>query len=118
MHEIDRKSGVDIMSNASQDKRLLSERALRQLISVALDKNYFRERWHAEHEHPERNISTDDVIHGLERKDWTLAESPNLDEEHHNYEYLIRTADIEGDELHIKVAAFPSLARFEVITRW
>lgn len=106
------------MSTGSQDKRPLSEHALRQLIRVALEKGYYRECAHAEDHHPERHISADDVIHGLEREDWTLNVSPNYDAAHQSYEYLIRTVDIEGDELHIKLAAFPAEKRFEVITRW
>lgn len=107
------------MSNGSQERRAnpLHEKALRQLISNALNRGYFRESFHAEFNHPERNISADDVIHGLERGDWTLASS-NYDEQHRNYEYLIWTFDFEGDELHIKIAAYPSEKRIEVITRW
>jgi hypothetical protein len=58
------------------------------------------------------------VIHGLDHPDWILAQPPNYDEEHGNWEYLIKTVDIEGEELHIKIAAFPSAKRIEVITRW
>jgi len=108
------------MSSGSQHTRPspLGEHALRQLICVAMEKGYFRERLHAENEHPERNISVDDVIHGLEREDWTLAKSPDYDDEHRSWEYLISTVDIEGDKLSIKIAAYPTEKRFEVITRW
>jgi hypothetical protein len=107
-----------MMSTGSQDVRPLSEHALRQLIRVAIDKGYYREHWHAENDHPDRNISPDDVIHGLEREDWVLTKTPDYDPAHESYEYLIRTVDVEGDELHIKLAAFPDEKRFEVITRW
>jgi hypothetical protein len=108
------------MSSSSECKRPghLSEHALRQLIRLAMDKGYYRECWHAEHDHVERNISADDVIHGLEREDWILANSPNYDDAHRSWEYLIKTVDIEGDELSIKIAAYPSENRFEVISRW
>jgi hypothetical protein len=108
------------MSTGGQEKRPhpLSEHALRILIRVAMEKGYFRERLHAENDHPERNISADDVIHGLEREDWTLAMTPDYDEQHRSYEYLIRTVDIEGDKLEIKLAAYPDEKRIEVITRW
>jgi hypothetical protein len=108
------------MSSGSQDKRPapLSEHALRILIRVALERGYYREVVHAEDHHPERNISADDVIYGLEREDWTLAKAPNYDTSHQSWEYLINTVDIEGDELNLKIAAFPNEKRFEVITRW
>lgn len=96
----------------------LSEDALRDLIALALEKGYYRESLHAEKDHPERNISADDVIFGLERSDWRLARKPDYDQEHKSWEYLIATKDIEGDELHIKIAAFPNVRRFEVISRW
>jgi len=96
----------------------LNKNGLRNLIRVALTKGYYRESWHAVHAHAERNISSDDVIHGLEHPDWAFAQPPNYDDGHGNWEYLIKTVDIEGEELHIKIAAFPSEKRFEVITRW
>lgn len=99
-------------------KPALTEKALRELIARALRKGYFRESFHAEHEHPEREISLDDVIHGLESKDWTLVRTPDFDEKHGTWEYLVKTKNLEGDELHIKIAAFPAENRVEVITRW
>jgi hypothetical protein len=108
------------MSTSKQERRpqALSERALRQLIHVAMERGYYQETGHSELEHAERNISTDDVIHGLEREDWVLEEPPDYDEEHQGWEYLIRTVDIEGDELHLKIAAHPHDKRIEIVTRW
>jgi hypothetical protein len=106
------------MSTRSQGRPSpLSETALRELTHIALERGYIRERQHAEHGHPERNISIDDVIHGLDREDWKL-EAKDYDEEHKSWEYLIRTHDVDGDELHIKIAALPSEKRIWVITRW
>jgi hypothetical protein len=96
----------------------LSEKALRTFIRRALDRGYYRESLHAEDEHPERNISTDDVLHGLERDDWKFVRSPDYDAKHKSWEYLIGTQDLDGDELHIKLAAYPNESRIEVITRW
>lgn len=96
----------------------LSVKALRAFVTRALEKGYYRESLHAAEGHLERNISLDDVIHGLERKDWTLAEAPNYDPEHGNWEYLIKTQDLDGNELHIKIAVQSQLNRLEVITRW
>jgi hypothetical protein len=104
------------MSRASG--RPLSEKALRAFLKRALERFYYRESFHAAHEHPERGISTDDVIHGLERDDWTFAKPPNYDPKHKNWEYLIRTVDLDGEELHVKIAVYPGGDGFEVITRW
>ena len=108
------------MSSRKKAKRAppLSEHALRRLIRVAFDRGYFRESKHAMDGHPERGISIDDVIYGLEREDWSFARQPNYDVEHASWEYLITTEDLDGDELHIKLAAFPDERRIEVITRW
>jgi hypothetical protein len=104
------------MSTGSRDKRPspLSENALRQLIHVALEKGYYTESLH----HPERNISEDDIIHGVERSDWMLVGNPDWIENGGNYRYQICTVDIEGDELTIIIAAFPGEKRIEFITAW
>lgn len=96
----------------------LSETGIRQLVKVALDRGYYRESFHAEIEHTERHISFDDMLYGLERPNWILEKPPDYDEKHRSWEYLIKTVDIEGDELHIKIAAYPAEKRFEVISRW
>lgn len=96
----------------------LTEAALRHLIRVVTTKGYVRETPHAENDHPERNLSMEDVLHGLERTDWVLASKPNYDADHDNWEYLLKTVDVEGEELHIKLAAYPAEKRVEIITRW
>ncbi|SRR5258707_15580286 len=96
----------------------LSVEALRALVRLAVEKGYYRERFHAEYEHPERNISADDVLHGLERDDWILAAEPEWNDKFGQWKYLIRTVDIEGEVLHILIGAMPDFNRFEVITRW
>src|SRR5258708_1653353 len=102
------------MSTGSRDKRPspLSENALRQFIRVAFEKGYYTESLH----HPERNISVDDVLHGVERSDWTIAGSPEWFESSRNYHYKILTVDIEGDELTIIIGAFPEEKRIEFVT--
>lgn len=108
------------MSTPSQERQPspLSENALRNLISYALARAYVQESDHATDDHPERGLSIDDVIHGLERDDWKIIKEPNYDEEHRSWEYLIETVDIEGEALYIKLAAFPELKRIEIVTRW
>ena len=104
------------MSTGSRDKRPspLNENALRQLIRVALDKGYYTESLH----HPERNISEDDIIHGVERSDWTLVGIPEWVESSYCYRYRICTVDIEGEELTLILAAYPVEKRVEFITAW
>jgi len=76
------------MSSSEKDRRpaRLSENALRQLIRTALSRGYIRETPHAEFDHPERNISIEDVIYGLERPDWIIVGDPDFDDEHESYE--------------------------------
>lgn len=108
-------------SSSSQDRRPspLSERALRRLIREAIDKSYYRESFHAENDHPERNISADDVLYGLERNDWVIEGTPEwAGNPYNNWKYLIKTVDIEGDELHVLIAARPEYKRFKIISRW
>jgi hypothetical protein len=113
---IDEIEGIDIMSSRSQQERpqALNEHALRQLILVVIEKGYYTEYLH----HPERNISVDDVIHGLERSDWTLVGHPDWDESYRSYKYRICTADIEGEELTIVLAAYPNEKRIAILTAW
>ena len=80
---------------------------------MAMDRGYYREFLH----HPERNISVDDVLHGVERSDWALA-GAEWHERSRNYRYKIRTCDVEGDELTLIVEVFPADKRVEFITAW
>jgi hypothetical protein len=101
------------MSPASRDERPspLNENALRQFIRAAIEKGYYSESLH----HPERNISVDDVLHGVERSDWNLV---NVEWRGSFYSYEICTVDIEGDELTIIVWAYPDQKRIELRTAW
>lgn len=96
----------------------ISVATLRKLVeSVASGEGFLRESFHAANEHPERNISLEDVLAGLKSPDWVL-EKTEYDSRHKNWKYLIKTADIEGDELHILISADPKRAIIKVITRW
>src|SRR5258708_7504060 len=101
------------MSTGSRDKRPspLNENALRQLIRVAIEKGYYTESLH----HPERNISVDDVIHGVERSDWSLIGNPEWCQYRHTYKYQLSTVDIDGDELTIIIAGYSEGKRIEFI---
>jgi hypothetical protein len=101
-----------------QQPKQLSEGALRQLISKAVDKGWVREAFHSEHERAHRNISDEDVLYGLECSDWTLSAPPDYDAGHKNWEYLVKTRDVDGAELHLKIAPNPSDGTVQVITKY
>ena len=108
------------MSTSDKTNRspCLSETAIRELVRYAIEKSYYKESFHAEYEHSERNLSIEDVIYGLERGDWTFDRPPEFDEDHKNWKYFIKTVDIESEPLVILIKAIPEYKRFEVITRW
>jgi hypothetical protein len=97
----------------------LSKERLKKAINDALLKGYFSQSHHAVHDHPERNISVDDVLHGLKLDNWTL-ETSEFDEKHGRWKYKIKTEDIEGDELCIVFSCWMHRGRscIRVITRW
>lgn len=101
-----------------QQPKPLSLSTLRQLVAKAVEKEWVREAFHSEHERAHRNISNEDVLHGLGRSDWSLAAPPDYDEDHKNWEYKIRTVDIEGVELHLKIAPNPADGTVRVITKF
>ena len=95
----------------------LSAPELRRVIEQARIEGRVRESFHASDEHPERNLSLDDVLAGLERADWIL-ESTEYDEKHKNWKYRIKTKDVEGDDLTILLTASQETLSVKVITRW
>lgn len=106
------------MLSSSQPPKPLSENALRQLVKKALDKGWVREAFHSETERAYRNISYDDVLFGLESSGWTLATAPDFDAQHKNWEYLIRTTDVDGDELHLKIVPNTLGGTVKVLTKY
>src|SRR5208282_4908290 len=82
----------------------LNQQQLREFVRRACERTYFKEAFHSEYERAYRNISPDDIVYGLEREDWKLCKEPDYDEEFENWEYLIQTWDIEGEEIHLKIA--------------
>jgi len=96
----------------------MGEQALREFVRHARKKGYYRETFHSEVERAERNISPDDIAHGLDRDGWRVCKAPNFDDEHQTWEYLIETEDIEGEVLHLKITIDERNKRFEVISKW
>src|SRR5438105_298981 len=95
----------------------LSEQGLRQFMSRAIAKGLYGETPHSCNDHPERSISEDDVLWGLKNKDWKL-QGHRLDGKRGIWRYKVQTVDLDGDELILIVAVFPSDSRIKVITRW
>lgn len=95
----------------------LSAIALRQFLRKALDRGWYRERFHPKVERAFRNISDEDLVHGLELNTWIIEKTEPAKEEG-LFRYTIRTADIEGVELHIVVLPFPGTQRFDIITKY
>ena len=111
--------GLKIMlSYQKQPSKALSVAALRQVIVRALEKGWVRETPHSEHERAYRNISDEDVMHGLERSDWVIDAPPDYDGKHKSWEYLIKTCDLEGVELHLKLTASSTDGTVRVITKY
>jgi hypothetical protein len=96
----------------------LGVNALRNLIQASIARGYLEESEHAEVDHPERNLSIDDILYGLEQPHWTFVKAPDYDCDHGTWEYLIKTTDIEGNDLEIKLAAYPEYKKVRIITRW
>ena len=57
-------------------------------------------------------------MYGLERPDWCFDAPPDYDSKHRNWEYLIKTCDLEGVELHLKVAPNVVDGTIKVITKF
>jgi len=107
------------MSSRKEDRPpCLNQQQLRDFVRRACDRGFYKEEFHSEYERAYRNISPDDIEYGLEREDWVLCADPDWDEDFENWEYLIQTWDMEGEELHLKIAVNSEYQRFEVITKW
>jgi hypothetical protein len=75
--------------------------------------------FHTWTDHPERNISMDDIIAGLTCEEWTLAKTEyDAGPKYKNWKYYIKTKDAEGDELLLLISANPERLSIKVITTW
>ena len=79
---------------------------------------YYRESYHSEVERASRNISIQDIRAGLERDDWILAGESEFDATHGEWKYTIKTVDLEGDQLHLRIAVNVKRFSFMVVTKW
>jgi hypothetical protein len=95
----------------------MSDSGLRQFIAKALDRGYVREGFHSEIERADRNISDEDIQYGLGRKDWTL-EGPPQESRTGGFKYLIRTVDVEQEELHLLVKPDIETGNLKILTKY
>ena len=90
---------------------------LRAFLKEAIEDGDYTESFHSEHEHPERNISIDDLLHGL-LQNWEHFQKACYDDRRDEWKYYLKTRDIEGDVLHVVIAVSLRKRRFKVITKW
>jgi hypothetical protein len=104
------------MSSEGYVPEPLSPTELKKLVLDAVQDNPNPETYHALYHHPERGITTDDVIHALEGE-WTIARrSFNRDEWQWKYELDGFTVDEEP--ITIIIAVNTADKDFTVVTRW
>jgi len=95
----------------------LDEEALRLIVQRIVYYGEIKESFHSATERAERNVSQDDILAMLEGA-WTLATEPDWDQEHKNWEYKLAGADLEGDELRLKIAVNEEMQRITIITKY
>lgn len=110
-------SGLDRLNIMISFRKPMSEAGLRQFISKALDKGFIREGFHSEVERAERNISDEDIQYGLSRKNWVIEREPEQSKTG-GFKYLIRTVDIEQEELHLLVKPDTETGTLKVLTKY
>lgn len=104
------------MSSEGHVPEPLSRSELRTLVLDAIQDNPNPETYHALYDHPERGITSDDVIHALEGE-WTIARrSFNRDE--WQWKYEIDGFTIDEDPITIIIAVDTANRDFTVVTRW
>ena len=106
---------VNFMSSGYIPKPLSADE-LRELVLDALQKNPTPETFHALFDHPERGITTDDVIHALEGK-WTIAKQ-EFNKDEWQWKYRIDALSIDEDPLTLIIAVDTATREFTVVTRW
>ena len=108
------------MSTTGYIPPCLSETELKELVSDSLDNSpdaESNETYHARYGHPERGLTLDDVIHGLEGP-WKFERPPEFNNDEWQWKYRIATESIDGDPLIIIIAVDTPNRSFEVVTRW
>ena len=111
------ESSIDVSASSSPSRPALDEEGLRRAVQRIVYYGEIKESFHSASEREERNVSQDDILAMLEGK-WTLAAKPDWDEAHRNWEYKLAGADLEGDELVLKIAVNEEMQRVTIITKF
>jgi hypothetical protein len=98
-------------------QKAMTTAGLRQFVARALSKGYVREGFHSEVERTSRNISDEDIRYGLSRKDWTL-DGPPAPSKTGGFKYLIRTVDVEQEELSLLVKPDTATGNLKILTKY
>ena len=104
------------MSSEGYVPNPLSPAELKKLVLGAIQDNPNPETYHALYDHPERGITTDDVIHALEGE-WTIARR-SFNESQWQWKYEIDGTTIDGEPITIIIAVDSRHREFVVVTRW
>lgn len=105
------------MTSKGTRPKPLSAAEVRKVVLEAINSYSYVESSHARLDHPERMISLQDVIYGLERS-WRSCQPAEFNEFEWQWKYRIRTTDLDDDDLTIIVAVDSRNSRFEVVTRF
>jgi hypothetical protein len=108
---------IDINASSSERPSSLAEPELRVTISRIVHYGTVWQTRHAGHDRSYRNVSDDDIQHMLVGP-WVLERMPEWSDEHRNWKYRLRGADIEGDELTLIVAVNTEEEKLSVITKF
>ena len=106
------------MSTPATQPRPFTAEELRAFVREALCSGSIREIPHSRIGRAYRNITNDDIVHGLERDGWRLAGVPRFDRRCSRWRYEISTVDMEGEPLRLIIRPWPELCRIDIITKW
>jgi hypothetical protein len=109
------------MTSSSVRPKPLRTEEVQKVVIEAISHESFCEShvasWHTRFDHPERMISIQDVLYGLEHK-WRSCGPEEFNESEWQWKYRIKTTDLDDQRLTIIVALDPKNKRFVVVTRF
>lgn len=98
----------------------LTEQELKKLVVDSINATTYQEMlesYHALYGHMDRDITTDDVIHGLEGE-WKFERSPAFNEKFWQWKYYIAAKTVEQEPITIIIAVDSWRREFRTVTRW
>jgi hypothetical protein len=106
------------MTSGSSKPIPLKQKQVREVVAAALSNHgYYVESFsfHARFDHPERHLSIDDVLFGL-RNHWRGCKVSRFNDDEWQWQYLIKTHDVDRNEIVVVIGLDPKNARFTVVT--